>query len=109
KLLLQLLQLGQDMHAVDAAIGPEVEQDEFALQVGLGQRLAVQPRSACGKVIDFDALGERVATAAPVTLGGRRLSSRLAGGEAENDDGTNECGEQTLGVQPAERCRERGA
>ena len=41
---LQLFQLRQDVHAVDAAIGPEIEQDEFALQVGLRQRGSVQPR-----------------------------------------------------------------
>ena len=31
--LLELLQLGQDVHAVDAAVGPEIEQDELAAQL----------------------------------------------------------------------------
>ena len=32
-LLFQLLQIRNDVHAVDAAIGPEIEQHDFAAQV----------------------------------------------------------------------------
>ena len=38
-LLFQGGQVGNDMHAIDAAIGPEVEQDHLAAQVGETQRL----------------------------------------------------------------------
>ena len=48
--LLQLLQLGQDVHAVDAAVGPEVEQHELAAEVGEGERL--------GGIDPFDAAGD---------------------------------------------------
>ena len=37
-LRLELFQIGNDMHAVDAAIGPEIEQDDFAFQRGERQR-----------------------------------------------------------------------
>ena len=32
--LFQTLQIRNDVNAVDAAVGPEVEQDNFALQAG---------------------------------------------------------------------------
>ncbi len=39
ELLFELLQLRQDMHAVDAAIGPEIENHELATQVTQAERL----------------------------------------------------------------------
>ena len=31
--LLQVLQLGEDVHAVDAAVGPEIQEHEFSAEV----------------------------------------------------------------------------
>ena len=60
-LLLELLQVGQDVHAVDAAVGPEVEQDELALQIRLGKRSAsVEPLQPLGKLRHVDAAGKRI-------------------------------------------------
>jgi hypothetical protein len=36
--LLEPAQLGDDVHAVDATVGPEVEQDDFAAQLFQRQR-----------------------------------------------------------------------
>ena len=33
-LLLQPLEIGDDVHAVDAAVGPEVQEDDASLEVG---------------------------------------------------------------------------
>jgi len=43
-LALETLEIGQDVHAVDAAVGPEVEDDDLAVQLGERQRpVGVQP------------------------------------------------------------------
>ena len=39
----QLLQFGENVHAVDAAEGPKVEEHELALQILLRERLGVEP------------------------------------------------------------------
>jgi len=39
-------QLRDHVSAVDSAIGPELDQDDFAAKIGYGKRLAVDPRSA---------------------------------------------------------------
>ena len=45
--LFQLLELRQNVHAVDAAVGPEIENDEFAAQVfKIDRRRGVQPLGA---------------------------------------------------------------
>ena len=44
KFLLQLLQLRDDMHAVDAAVGPEVQDDGLAFELRqLDRLLSIQP------------------------------------------------------------------
>ena len=49
--LFELLQLRNDVHAVDAAISPEVEQYDFAAQLADRDRpLGVQPLQAFGKI-----------------------------------------------------------
>ena len=40
KLVLELPQLREDVQAVDSAVGPEVEQDQLAAQIGQRQRPA---------------------------------------------------------------------
>src|SRR5262245_65428865 len=50
KLVFELFQLRQDMHAVDAAIRPEVEQDEFAFEVLFRQWPGIEPGDCVGKL-----------------------------------------------------------
>ena len=45
-LLLELGQVGQDVVAVDAAVGPEVEQDDLALELGELDRARIDPADA---------------------------------------------------------------
>src|SRR5688572_29659963 len=48
--LLQPLEIRNDVNAVDAAVGPEVEQDNFALQPSERKRLVrVQPAAMTGE------------------------------------------------------------
>ena len=54
-LLLEALQIREDVDAVDAPIGPEVQEDDLPLQVVQGQRRGrVDPVEAGGEVRSID-------------------------------------------------------
>ena len=70
--LLQLLELRQNVHAVDAAVGPKIEEDELPFQIGFGNGLlGVVPLHSLGK------LGQVHAVAKGVCRSGRFLCRRL--------------------------------
>ena len=52
KLLFQELQIWQHMQAIDAAVGPEVNQGQFASQVALNRyRCRVEPNMVIGELL----------------------------------------------------------
>ena len=58
-LLLELRQVGQDVVAVDAAVGPEIQQDDLAPQLGQADRAAVDPAHAAAEARTFVLLERR--------------------------------------------------
>ena len=53
ELLLEILQVRKHVKAVDAAVGPEVDQHELALEVFQGQWLRVEPSVVRRKLRHF--------------------------------------------------------
>ena len=53
KLLLKVFEIGQHVETVDAAVGPEVDQHELALEVFQGQWLRVEPSVVRRKLRHF--------------------------------------------------------
>ena len=60
-LLFEILQVGQDMNAVDAAVGPEVDQDDLSPQI-LQRDFAgrVEPRFSAIKAGSREAVRKRI-------------------------------------------------
>jgi hypothetical protein len=60
-LALQSLQVGQDVHAVDAAVSPEIEQHDLAAQFAQAERaVGVEPLQAFGEVGSVDCAFHRL-------------------------------------------------
>ena len=73
--LLQLFELRQDVHAIDAAVGPEIEEDELPFQVRLGKGLfGIEPLHSLGKLGELDAVAKGIARRRGGLFGGCSLA-----------------------------------
>ena len=58
--LFELFQFRQDVNAIDAAVGPEIQQDDFTFEVSFADRFAsgIQPINSLGEVCNVKAILE---------------------------------------------------